>query len=131
MRTNALSTLCEKSSCKVNELKNIIVGVKQNFVGNMQSFPLCIRIVRLSIGIAWISLGSWFVQKGSLMVKTSMEKRLYKLNCLTNMPALAACRSAGTPERRDGKGGRLSSKGTFELIYIKRRLRNIWSLTRP
>ena len=33
MRTNALSTLCEKSSCKVNELKNIIVGVKQNFVG--------------------------------------------------------------------------------------------------
>jgi hypothetical protein len=115
MRTNALSTLCEKSSCKVNELKNIIiVGVKQNFVGNMQSFLLCIRIVRLSIGIAWISLGSWFVQKGSLMVKTSMEKRLYKLNCLTNMPALAACRSAGTPEQRDSaKGADFRRRGHF------------------
>jgi hypothetical protein len=38
---------------------------------------------------------------------------------------------AGTPERCEGKGGRFSWKGTFELIYTKRCLQNIGSWTSP
>jgi hypothetical protein len=37
----------------------------------------------------------------------------------------------GTPERCEGKGGRFSWKGTFELISTKRCLRNIGSWTSP
>jgi hypothetical protein len=37
----------------------------------------------------------------------------------------------GTPERCEGKGGRFSWKGTFELIYTKRCLQNIGSWTLP
>jgi hypothetical protein len=38
---------------------------------------------------------------------------------------------SGTPERCEGKGGRFSWKGTFELIYTKRCLENIGSWTSP
>jgi hypothetical protein len=38
---------------------------------------------------------------------------------------------AGTPERCEGKGGKFSWKGTFELIYTKRCLQNIGSWTSP
>jgi hypothetical protein len=37
----------------------------------------------------------------------------------------------GTPERCEGKGGRFSWKGTFELICTKRCLQNIGSWTSP
>jgi hypothetical protein len=39
--------------------------------------------------------------------------------------------STGTPERCEGKGGRFSWKGIFELIYTKRCLQNIGSWTSP
>jgi hypothetical protein len=35
-----------------------------------------------------------------------------------------SCLFPGTPERREGKGGRFSWKGTFGLIYTKRCLQN-------
>jgi hypothetical protein len=37
----------------------------------------------------------------------------------------------GMPERCEGKGGRFSWKGTFELIFSKRCLQNIGSWTSP
>jgi hypothetical protein len=41
------------------------------------------------------------------------------------------CRYTGTPERCEGKRGRFSWKGTFELIFSKRCLQNIGSWTSP